>query len=254
VSDWLEPLRAALDGAPAPVPFFFRDDDAGWRDDRLVRLIDIFDRCALPLDLAVIPSALTPELANELRTRSEAKPRLGLHQHGFAHRNHEPEGRKCEFGPSRARADQLRDIAEGRRRLEELLGANLDPIFTPPWNRCTRVTAECLVELGIDVLSRESGAEPFGMAGLTELPIGVDWFKQRKQVRLSREEVGELLASHTRAAAPVGVMFHHAVMEEDDWHGVDELLVLLAGHPRVVARPMIQSTSVGGSSATSSMR
>jgi hypothetical protein len=46
VSAWLAPLREALDAAPAPVTFFFRDDDAGWRDDRLEALLDVFSPSA----------------------------------------------------------------------------------------------------------------------------------------------------------------------------------------------------------------
>ena len=32
--------RDALDAARAPVPVFFRDDDAGWGDARLLALLD----------------------------------------------------------------------------------------------------------------------------------------------------------------------------------------------------------------------
>lgn len=208
---WLDPVTAALDGAP--VAFFFRDDDAGWRDDRLRALLDLFDRHELPVDLAVIPRALTPGLARELQGRA-------VHQHGLAHVNHEPEGRKCEFGPSRSREDQLRDIAEGR----EILRAQLEvqPIFTPPWNRCTAATGEALAELGFAVLSRESRAGPLGTDGLREIPVHVDL------ARLSPEQAGERLAAAIAAGGPVGVMFHHAVMDDADMQRADELLALLA--------------------------
>ena len=132
---WLDPVVSALDQAPAPVRVFFRDDDAGWRDDRLVPLLELFARHGLPLDVAVIPRALGPGLARELRAR--AGDGLALHQHGLAHVNHEREGRKHEFGPSRGREAQRRDIEAGRTLLRELLGDALEPIFTPPWNRCT---------------------------------------------------------------------------------------------------------------------
>ena len=100
---WLDPVREALDRAPAPVTLFFRDDDAGWRDDRLLALLDRFDDVCLPIDLALIPSEIGPESAAALASRVDSSGgRLGLHQHGFAHANHEPEGRKCEFGPSRS--------------------------------------------------------------------------------------------------------------------------------------------------------
>src|SRR5437588_13117714 len=99
---WLDPLRAALDGAPGPVDFFLRDDDAGWSDERLLAMLELVDRHSLALDLAVIPQALTRSLAQSLIGRSgQSGGRLGLHQHGLAHRSHEPDGRKSEFGASR---------------------------------------------------------------------------------------------------------------------------------------------------------
>ena len=229
MSAWLDPLRAALDESPAT--FFFRNDDAGWRDDLLRRLLDVFDRHAAPLDLAVIPCALGQSLAAELRARRGA---TGLHQHGFAHVNHEPEGRKCEFGPARSEREQRRDIERGRLLLEHLLGGPIDPIFTPPWNRCTRATAYALADAGLRVLSRESRAAALGVDGVEELPVHVDWLAGRKGVRLSRAELGERLAAQARAGGPVGVMLHHAVMDADDRRGVDQLLGVLTRGARLV--------------------
>ena len=62
---WLDPLRLALDEHPDPVTVFFRDDDAGWADDALRTVMDLFAEDDLPLDVAVIPAALTPPLAHE---------------------------------------------------------------------------------------------------------------------------------------------------------------------------------------------
>src|SRR5262249_37874874 len=127
VTAWLEPLREALDLAPRPVSVFFRDDDAGWRDDRLFPVLDLFEERALPLDLAVIPAFPRPMLARELVRRVDRPDQvLRLHQHGYAHRTHEPQGRSCEFGPARDRAAQLRDLERGRRRLERQLAGWLD--------------------------------------------------------------------------------------------------------------------------------
>jgi hypothetical protein len=231
--NWLEPVRTALDDAPAPVDVFFRDDDAGLRDDRLRALLDLFDAHALALDVAVIPDALSDAAAAELRAR--AGPRLGLHQHGFAHRNHEPDGRKHEFGPSRSPADQRRDIERGARRLRELLGEAVDTtIFTPPWNRCTAVTGRCLVELGFHTLSRESRAAPLGLPGLRELPVHVDW------CRLEPAAIATRLAAAVRGPGPAGVMLHHAVMDAADRARAGELLGLVAAHPRARPRLMRQ--------------
>jgi hypothetical protein len=236
---WLDPVRQALDGLDEPVDVFFRDDDVGWGTDRLWPLLDLFAGHALPVDLAVIPAELTAGLARDLHSRATSSPgRVGFHQHGFAHVNHEPEGRKYEFGPARSGRQQRQDIAEGSRRLAELLGPAAESIFTPPWNRCTEETGQCLAELGFAVLSREAKAIPLAVPGLAELPVNVDWFAHRKQVRLSRAEFGELVATKVTDGGPVGVMFHHAVMDADEQAAAGALLALVADHPQASARPM----------------
>jgi hypothetical protein len=233
VSFWTAPLRRALDEAPSPVSFFVRDDDVGWRNDRLRALIAVFRRHAVPIDFAVIPRLLRPAIARELVAAAWLDPELlGFHQHGFAHANHEPEARPSEFGPTRSPHDQLRDIAAGRTMLAEHLEGLADPIFTPPWNRCTHVTGECLVELGFEALSRESQAEPLGMSSLAELPVTVDWFAKRKRVPLGRAGVVGQLVDAVRAGGPVGLMLHHAITDDDELHAVDELVRLLARHPQ----------------------
>ena len=221
----MQALREALAAADAPVEVFFRDDDAGWEDARLLELVARFAEPGLPVDLAVIPAELGDDLAQALRDTH-----AGLHQHGYAHTNHQVEGRKCEFGPARDAAAQREDIEHGRERLRERLGDRLDPFFTPPWNRCTRDTAEILTQLGFKLLSREHKAEPFGL--LPELPVHLD------VARLAPGELDERFAAHVRGGGPVGVMFHHGVMESEDMSRATELLALLATHPNVAARRM----------------
>jgi hypothetical protein len=218
-------LEAALDAAPTPVEVFFRDDDAGWEDARLLELVARFAEHGLPVDLAVIPAALGETLAARLRDSH-----AGLHQHGYAHTNHQPEGRKCEFGPARPRAAQREDIERGRERLRALLGPRLDPCFTPPWNRCTRDTAELLTELGFTLLSREHRAEPYGL--LPERPVHLD------VARLAPEELETRFAAHVRAGGPIGVMFHHGVMDRDAMTRASALLRRLARHANVHPRRM----------------
>jgi peptidoglycan/xylan/chitin deacetylase (PgdA/CDA1 family) len=232
---WLEQVATALDEAPTPVSFFFRDDDAGWDNDRLLPLLDAFAEHGLPLDLAVIPVELDSGLAAELSARAAAT-RLCLHQHGFAHVNHERSGRKCEFGPSRRAAEQRRDIDAGRRLLREALGDALDPIFTPPWNRCTEATARSLRLLGFRLLSREWRARPLGVPGLAELPVRIDW------VRLDQAARGAALVDAIRGRHAVGIMFHHAVMRARE---ADDLLGLVAEHQQVRPRSMLYAAGQG---------
>ena len=76
-------LASALDAAPRPVEVFFRDDDAGWEDTRLLELVARFAEHGLPVDLAVIPAEL-PGYRSDIRvTRPEleqliAEPLAGL--------------------------------------------------------------------------------------------------------------------------------------------------------------------------------
>jgi hypothetical protein len=222
----LRNLLSSLDATTQPVEVFFRDDDAGWADERLFELVGRFAAHGLPVDLAVIPAELTEELAESL-----AKSHAGLHQHGYAHTNHQVEGRKCEFGPARDRDQQFADIAAGQARLRELLGDRLDPFFTPPWNRCTPDTGSVLVELGFALLSRESKAEPLGL--LPELPVHLD------VARLSPSELDERFAKLV-GKGPIGVMFHHGVMEAEDMTRASELLALLAEQQNVIPRRMAE--------------
>ena len=231
MTDWLDPLRARLDEAEVPVWFFFRDDDAGWADGALEALLEVFERHPTPLDVAAIPAAMTSRTVDLLTgRRADGRNDLTVHQHGFAHVNHEPEGRKCEFGAGRSAEQQAADIERGRDRLRELVG-DVPPVFTPPWNRCAPWTAEVLRDLGFGVLSRDRTAGSADVPGLRELPITVDWLAKRRKVPVDRHGRGELLAEATVGPGPVGVMLHHEVLSDDDRADLATLVDLVAQHP-----------------------
>jgi predicted deacetylase len=151
-----------------------------------------------------------------------------VHQHGTAHTNHVVEGRKCEFGAERSVDAVRRDLTVGRERLQTRFGDRLQPIFTPPWNRCSVETARCLGDLGIEVLSREAGAEPFNLADLVEVPVTFDWFAKRKGQPLNREDRWLRFAEQIQRNTTVGVMLHHAVTDATELDDVEALFALLA--------------------------
>ena len=241
---WLEPLRRELDAAASPRTFFFRDDDAGWANRRFLALLDIFAHYSVPLDVAVIPTALSPKLAEGLRRRPEAeRGLLAFHQHGFAHVNHEPTGRPCEFGPRRTPRAQRQDLQTGARLLRQLLGATA-LIFTPPWNRCTETTGRCLLELGFRVLARDASADPLELPGLQELAVDIDWSPRRNGRRITRGAIGDQLAAAARKGSSTGVMFHHALLGPREREDVERLLALLASHGNARCVPL--SSPVAG--------
>jgi peptidoglycan/xylan/chitin deacetylase (PgdA/CDA1 family) len=247
---WLDLVRGALEESAQSIAFFFRDDDVGWGDERLPPLLDLFVARGLPLDLAVIPAALGDDTAHRLSERcATAAGRLRIHQHGWRHANHESAGRKGEFGASRAVADQAADLQAGRARLKAALGPFVDPIFTPPWNRCTRATVGLLAANAYRVLSRDDGATPLETGGLAELPIAVDWQKQMAQTpngSLPGPALGPAIARVAAKGSPVGIMLHHAVTTDGGLAALAALLDLLARHDKARCLTMMDCAEAGG--------
>jgi len=240
---WLDPVRAALDARTAPTAVFVRDDDAGWGHDRLAALVAAAASHGVMIDLAVIPDALDGPVAADLVRWAHAG-HVRVHQHGRSHANHEQVGRKSEFGPGRSRHDQQLDLLDGAGRLSAELGSLVDPVFTPPWNRCTAVTAELLAELGWRGLSRDHTAEPFGRSDLAEIPVTFDWFgKTRGQPWDPAQRAERLAASLADGDSATGIMLHHAVTDRDNLAAIGQLLALLAAHPMVWLTPLADLAS-----------
>jgi len=228
MSAWLDPVCRVLEASVEPVTFFFRDDDVGWADERLFPLLDLFAERAVPIALAAIPQALTPPLARRLEVRlTQAPAAVGVHMHGFGHVNHEPVGRKCEFGPARDPGAQREDLAQGRRRLADLLGDAVAPFFTPPWNRCTDGTGDLLAELGFRVLSRDAGERVLGVPGLREIPVRVDWVRPPRNPPALAERIVRAVCN----TEPLGIMLHHEHFDGEERTVLGELLDLLQRHP-----------------------
>lgn len=248
-SGWLRPVAAALDDAPAPVTVFIRDDDGGWDDTRLEALLDVVAARGMAVDVALIPAETTAPLVRDLALRGRGM-RLGLHQHGWSHADHEAGGRRCEFGAARPLAALDADVARGRARLLGMLGDMLDPVFTPPWNRCVPELAPILVSCGIRVLSRDLSAGTLDHPGLVEVPVGVDWFGGRRGIRWTPDELGERIAQAIRSGDPLGLMLHHAVTDPAELDRIDDLLALLGGHARVTPASIMD---VAGARATGAL-
>jgi hypothetical protein len=241
-------LLQALDRSDEPVRLFIRDDDAGWGDDRLMALLNCTASLEVPIDLAVIPQAMTPHLAERLTQRMAAQP-LGLHQHGFRHCNHEAvdtgpghtgdstrhgvRTRKSEFGPARSAAERLDDLTLGRETLLKAFGDRLDKLFTPPWNRCTEDTPSQLTALGFAALSRDVTARP--QTVMPEFPVHTDWSRLRRQTLDADGALGarvaEDLARHVGHAPAIGLMLHHAAMDDDECALLHALLQRWTQHP-----------------------
>ncbi len=240
MSYWLEPITQALDKAATPIHFFFRNDDAGWADQELFQLLDCFLNTEIPIDLAVIPREITAHKQYLYRKFHDNHNLIGFHQHGYNHQNHQEQGRKCEFGSDRTFQQQWIDIKAGQDTLNDYFSGYFDPIFTPPWNRCTQETVDALIDLGFKVLSRDNTTQVLNCNGLDELPINIDWFKKHKGKRLTPTELGTVIGSAmSKNNVPVGIMLHHQIMDENERDRLIQLLKLLSRHSMAHCKRMM---------------
>ncbi len=231
---WLDPVRQVLDQKQGPVQCYFRDDDAGWDDPGLFDLLDLFRQYDVPVDLAVIPIYLNQELAAQLLMRIyKHGQQIGLHQHGYSHANHQAVGRKSEFGIMRLPEQQKNDIETGQHLLKDYFLDYLQPIFTPPWNRCTQATVDALESCGFQSLSRDSSASPLQINKLQEIPVHIDWFGKRKGVRYDFQVLGKQMSEHIKQHNSIGIMLHHQITNADERVVLAELLDLLSTHQSI---------------------
>lgn len=231
----MKALVDALSGLDHKVEFFVRDDDAGWGDDALAALVAVFAGLDLPIDLAVIPATLGGQSAETLKALLKQYPKIGVHQHGYAHVNHEAEGaRKCEFGTARSPARQLADLISGRNGLWQMLdGITVDPIFTPPWNRCSADLASALHQHRFKMLSTDGWRDDVGPE-IIQLPVQINWEKVRREGRIA-EVLANTIATSER---PIGIMLHHAEMDASARDELCDTLKMLIDNPHVQFRAM----------------
>lgn len=223
-------IRAALasaDNSPHPPRIFFRADDIGAADARFCRMMHLFMTRRVPLCLAVVPAWLDGPAWEKMGQFEPAGPLWCWHQHGWSHANHEPEGKKCEFGESRDREAIRADLRQGRGRLTRLLGELFLPVFTPPWNRCSGATLEILAEEGFSAVSRFSNAKPSAAGIIPDLAVNVDLHTRREP---DSRQCWEGLFNELAAAATgsrIGFMLHHQRMNDAAFVFLDILLAEL---------------------------
>ena len=222
----LRPALEQLEAAPRTARIFFRDDDVDEDEETLHRMLKIFLRHDVPVNLEIIPARLTNAAIRALQQYSHFWPHLlGLNQHGWQHLNHEPTGRRCEFGPARSFEQQLQDLSQGRALLAEAFGAAFFPVFTPPWNRCTATTFSALAELGFPVLSKDRGREAVTGYGFQEIPITLDLYRWRDgAVMKAPADIISELRDQLSAGETIGIMLHHKVMDESAYEFLDLLV------------------------------
>ena len=230
----LQNLANTIVNLPEPRSVFFRDDDGGWADKRLSALGHLMIKLSAPLDIAVIPWAVSDEtlrVIGELRGLSAEL--IHLHQHGYQHINHEPLLRKCEFGAARSYTQQFHDISTGWEILRGYFGDIVEPIFTPPWNRCSADTARILSKLGYRGLSCITGSDSVEHGNALRIDVCIDWFKKKNGIRLSWPEFCAYVQKQLIKNRNVGVMLHHEHMDSKELAQLSQFIEMLNNLPQV---------------------
>lgn len=208
----------------SPLEVFFRADDIAHTDKRFCKMMHTFLSYETPLCLAVVPDWLDKY---NWKAMQEFKPESRLwcwHQHGKRHSNHEPHGKKCEFGDSRSKQAIKNDLRRGSKILVDSMGDLFFPVFTPPWNRCNLTTLELLKELDFKAVSRSKGAKPLADDLLPDIAVNVDLHTRKEK---SFADGWNMLAHEVETAAKagrLGIMLHHQRMNEEAFTFLELLL------------------------------
>ncbi|AZO11441.1 polysaccharide deacetylase [Mesorhizobium sp. M3A.F.Ca.ET.080.04.2.1] len=207
--------------------FWLRDDDAVDPTPALDRLLDLTREFAVALTLAVIP-ALTDE---KLVVRLDEAPHVTVAIHGWAHRNHAPEGqKKQELGRHRPREAVLDELARGLSRVSGLHGARAVPMLVPPWNRIDPGLVSELGSIGFAALSAFGPSKPASVAVVNSNVDIMDWHGTRgcRDHGLLVQAIVAQLQHAFDGGEPVGLLTHHLVHDESAWLFLERLFTVAA--------------------------
>lgn len=237
---------------------WLRDDDAVQLTQALDRLLDLADRAAVPLALAVVPAGATPALARRLAGLRA----VSVLQHGYAHANHAgPGAKKSEYAEGRPLEAMTGELVRGRTTISRLFGDAATPVLAPPWNRIAPGLVGHLRACGLAGLSRFTPRRrPFAAAGVVEANAHVDLIEWRagrtgKPAALIAAEAAAHLRARREGAVdaeePTGLLAHHLAMDETAWAALAGLLDRFGRDARAawLDAPTVFQNSATGSEA-----
>ena len=235
--DW-SPLDRALEAwGDSPLPLWWRDDDAVEPTPALERLGEMSQSTGLPVHLAIIPAGATRALGERIAGDDRFLPLV----HGWAHENHEHEGKKSEFGAARPLEVRQGQAAQAFVRLEQALGHPPLPVFVPPWNRIADDMAPALAGAGYRALSTFTPREaPMAAEGLHRINTHldpIDWKGTRgladpdRLIRQVAADLDDRREGRIDAAEPYGILTHHLVHDDALWEFTGALIGRLLSGP-----------------------
>jgi hypothetical protein len=223
-------LAAALDAAPG-ARFWWRDDDAGAEDERLLPLLRLATARRAPLALAVVPAWLAAGTVRQVLGTAAAT----VLQHGIAHANHAlPPAKKIELGGSADVSRLLRELAHRRTTLRHAFGDRFLTVLVPPWNRIAPALLSRLSEAGFTGISTFGPRAADTSPGVTRVNTHLDltlWHENARPMPLddALDALTRLVTRHRDE--PIGILSHHQVMDAGAFATLDRILALVQDHP-----------------------
>ncbi len=241
------------------VKFWWRDDGANEPTRALDRLLTIQSRTQLPLNLAVIPNALDPLLGREIASNML----INVWQLGAAHVSYDlPEQPKNEFPEHRRWTDIAYDIGEANGRLAQVFGAQLAPVFVPPWGVMALAHTYGLSGMGFAALSTTAPIAILQVAALPDIPVQFSVMRLQGYPRFGGRtalstQLTQMLDNQAQLASlrlpreMIGIKTQHLDHDDAAWDFTYELLMLLKQHPAVsfVAAPWEQQQPIRAAAA-----
>lgn len=212
---------------------WLRDDDLIADSDNFQKLIALMRKYDTQVMCSIIPATLDTGFARTLL----ADEHVIYVQHGYAHKNHEPQGQeKSEFGLARPLAKRIADIRAGFYKLDQALGDNFCKVFVPPWNHIADELVPILRVMGYCGLSRHGLQRyPTTAESIHQFNTHVDitnWGAPESQRARPLEAVildlSRILAAKRTSSGnlqeAIGILLHHRVMNPDSWIVLERLL------------------------------
>ena len=114
----------------------------------------------------------------------------------------------------------------------------MERIFTPPWNRCAAWTPGVLSGLGFCALSREHRAE--AVDAIACVDVCLDWSRVWREGGAPSLDSAWARAIRDCASSgrPLGLMLHHAAMDDEAFRCLKAWLDVLVKHPALLWQRM----------------
>ena len=214
------------------INFWFRDDDIGYDDEKLIEMMKFFEKKNINLLLAAIPSAIDLNTKNILSKFNN----YTIAQHGYSHINYS-DVECAEFTIDRDPFIVKQEIQLGDDKLRRIFGKKYMKVFIPPWFEIDDNTHKIINELNYMALSNYWHNQK-NKYGMNEINCQVDLIEWEKAWTFGGEEyVLEQILSEISAKngnCNIGILLHHERLGKESYKFLNKFLDFIKGKAKII--------------------